>query len=104
MSRMEPLDQLACFYQSLDAIPTPQLAMNRPNRLGLWSLVLAPLSASLIAYAFISFCANAPAQPGPAFPLSLSLDRFALEEIKAAAPSERALSHVSNGHHPRSIA
>ena len=97
-------EELKCFYDSLDAIPTPPLAFKRPNRWSFWSVLLAPMAASIVAYGFIWFCSSTPTRPPTSFPLRLSIDRMALDEIKAESPPRTAGAHVFKADSSRSIA
>jgi hypothetical protein len=94
MNRPEPLDQLSSFYQALDSIPTPPLAIKPPSRWGLLSLVLAPICSTLFVYGFVMFCASGPVDPNSGVPLELAIDRSAMAEIKAAAISQPPRAHV----------
>ncbi len=103
MNRKEPLDQLAGFYQSLDSIPTPPLAIKRPWYGGYWSFALAPFGAALLAFGFITFCATGPTQPSSATPIHLTMDRYALHEIQADEPPIRSHMRATVEKHIRSL-
>ena len=96
MNQNEPLDQLADFYKSLDSIPTPVLAMKPPSRWGHWTLAFAPLSAAILAYGFISFCASGPTTPNAApMMMQITIDRYASGEFRSDEPSMRPRKHAS---------
>ena len=95
MNGQEPLDRLAEFYRTLDAIPTPPLALNCPGRWSYISVILAPLGASLIAYGFIACCAYMPVKPGSVPRLPMPMDRLAVDEMKADAPRTAPHQHAS---------
>lgn len=95
MNNQDPLDRLAEFYRTLDAIPTPPLALQPPPRRRYLVFFLAPIGASLLAYGFLACCAYMPVKPSsvPRFPLAI--DRLAAEEIKADASSIAHSHHAS---------
>lgn len=94
MNNQEPLDRLADFYRSLDAIPTPSLPLRTQPRWGNWMLALSPFAAGLLSYVFISSCAVGLTSADPA-PRTLStLDRYALDEIRSLTPQKPPKTHT----------
>ncbi len=91
----EPLDQLAAFYKSLDDIPTPLLAPRRMDFVDYAKLAFAPLAAAFVSYAYLAFCAYGPADAKQIAPISLSIDHYALIELKPAPPEQNPNEHTS---------
>jgi len=96
MNSKSPLDQLSSFYDRLDAIPTPPLIVNQPRGWSFWSMMLAPLGASLFACAFMALCASGPKDSNSTSPVPLLIDRYAVDEIKSMAPTRKQPGHASN--------
>jgi len=103
MSEKAPLDKLAGFYQSLDSIPTPPLVVRRPRGSIHWSMLLAPFGAAFVAYIFMSFCAAYPSDSHAGTPVQMSIDRYALDEIRSSTPTRQAPTHALNTVSTRSL-
>ena len=95
MSEEISIDKLSNFYKKLDMIQTPILAPKKPSGWAIWSLIAAPLGASLLAFAFMSLCASGPADPHAIVPIKIPTDRFAVEEMRRESPTEKPVLHVS---------
>jgi len=96
MNNKEPFENLAQFYDALDSIPTPPLAVKPRRTWSLWSIAIAPFGAAVFAYGFVSLCAVGPTDSNATVPFRLSIDRYALDEIKSVPPTHRTNSHVSD--------
>ncbi len=94
MNDQEPLVRLADFYKSLDAIPTPRLAMKPPSRRGWWIFAFAPIGASLTACLAMWLCASAPANPRAVLPPRPAFDSYVLDETRPAPPAPKATGHA----------
>ena len=89
-----PLDQLAQFYEALDAIPTPMIQPKAPNIFGVWSVAFAPIAAALLASGFILLCGLGPTSPGSGGSVQIPMDHFAIEEMKSTAPEATTGTHT----------
>lgn len=103
MNEEPSISKLSSFYKKLDTIPTPVIVPKRPTGWVIWSIFAAPLGASLLAVAFMSLCASGPADPHAIVPIRISTDRFAVEELRHEAASQKPVRHVSKGDQGRSL-
>ena len=94
MKEETPLDQLAQFYEALDAIPTPTIQPKAPDFLGVWSFAFAPIAAALLASGFILLCALGPTSHGAGGSIQIPMDHFAIEEMKSTAPEAITGTHT----------
>jgi hypothetical protein len=103
MNEDRSIDKLSSFYKKLDGIPTPPLTPKTPLFWSIWYMVVAPLGASLVAFAFMSVCASGPADPHAIVPIRIPTDRFAVEELRRESAPQKTILHVSKGVQGRSV-
>jgi hypothetical protein len=97
MTGHDTLEHLEAYYRRLDSIPTPALRPKQAWHRGLLTLALAPFGAALIAYGFIYYCASGPITPARPLPVHLSIDQYALDEIRPESPNQPPIIHASLG-------
>lgn len=97
MTDPNSIQRLSNFYKKLDQIPTPALTPKKPSGWTLWGILIAPLGASLLAFAFISMCASGPADPNAVVPIRIPADRYTLEDPRPEPLPQKPGLHVMNG-------